>query len=487
MCAAQFEPSVRNRWERWSLALVCVLLAGLSGCAVLPGAGMPFPEEGEGQLDAAEAPVGPGAEPMAQVSQAPPLEESRPEILEPQRPALPPLEPLVVTQLDEAMPLPVLDEEILSLLLSEPVAVVDLLRLLLRETDISLVPDAGIDETFRGELKNVTLRQALDLVLRPFDLDYRVEHDVLRVYRRPLQTRVFELNFVTTRRVANRRVSAGFAEGAASRTEFVLIDDGDFFAELDRAVRPLLSAGGRAHVDRGAGLLQVTDLPERVDAVGQYLDRVVRRAGRQVRIEAHIMDVALADTASAGLDLLALSRSVPALRGIDGSAIQPVLATRAAVDQFLAVLEQQGVVTTLARPTVVTMNNQPVIIRVDTRGLPVEASTGVMRSVGAGGRPLDDATGRSGRSGHAERNPERHHGNRIGAVRGRRSRSGIDRQRDRYAAQGARGRDSRVERLAASGGAGRPGRAGHLDRYGVRRWIPFGSHRSRHPVDADGD
>ena len=384
MCAAQFEPSVRNRWERWSLALVCVLLAGLSGCAVLPGAGMPFPEEGEGQLDAAEAPVGPGAEPMAQVSQAPPLEESRPEILEPQRPALPPLEPLVVTQLDEAMPLPVLDEEILSLLLSEPVAVVDLLRLLLRETDISLVQDAGIDETFRGELKNVTLRQALDLVLRPFDLDYRVEHDVLRVYRRPLQTRVFELNFVTTRRVANRRVSAGFAEGAASRTELVLIDDGDFFAELDRAVRPLLSAGGRAHVDRGAGLLQVTDLPERVDAVGQYLDRVVRRAGRQVRIEAHIMDVALADTASAGLDLLALSRSVPALRGIDGSAIQPVLATRAAVDQFLAVLEQQGVVTTLARPTVVTMNNQPVIIRVDTRGLPVEASTGVMRSVGAG-------------------------------------------------------------------------------------------------------
>jgi len=58
-------------------------------------------------------------------------------------------------------------------------------------------------------------------------------------------------------------------------------------------------------VDRGAGLLQVTDLPERVDAVGQYLDRVARRAGRQIRIEARIIEVALADTASAGLDWLA--------------------------------------------------------------------------------------------------------------------------------------------------------------------------------------
>ena len=289
-----------------------------------------------------------------------------------------------MTQLDEATPLPALDEEILSLLLSESLPVIDLLRLLLRGTEVSLVPDAGIDETFRGELKNVTLRQALDLVLRSLDLDYRVENDVLRVVRRPLQTRVFEVNFVTTRRVATRRVSAGSAEGAASTTEVVSTDDRDFFAELDRAVRPLLSAAGRAHVDRGAGLLQVTDFPERVDAVGRYLDRVVRRAGRQVRIEAHIIDVALADTASVGLDRLALSRSVPALQGVGATAIRPVLATRADVDQFLGVLAQQGEFTTIARPTVVTMNNQPVVIRVDTWRLPVEASTGVVRSAGAG-------------------------------------------------------------------------------------------------------
>ncbi len=149
-------------------------------------------------------------------------------------------------------------------------------------------------------------------------------------------------------------------------------------------MRPLLSAAGRAHVDRGAGLLRVTDLPERVDAVGQYLDRVVRRVGRQVRIEARIIEVALADTVSAGLDWPGLSRSVPALLGIGGTSIRPVLTTRANVDRFLEAIEQQGVVTTLARPTVVTMNNQPVVIRVDTRRVPVDASTGIMRTAGAG-------------------------------------------------------------------------------------------------------
>ena len=329
---------------------------------------MPFPDEVPEQ----EAPAEPSIATVAPPLQTPPSRAPGPVTPGPQPPALPLLEPLVVTQLDEVPPLLALDEQILTLLLSEPLPVTDLLRLLLRETGISVVPDSGIDETFAGELRDVTLRQALDLVLRPLDLDHRVEDGVLRVVRRPLQTRVFEVNFVTTRRIAIRRVSAGSTEGAASRTEVVSRDDRDLFTELEEAVRPLLSAAGRAHLDRGAALLQVTDLPERVDAVGDYLDRVVRRAGRQVRIEARIIEVALVDTTSAGLDWQALSRLTPALRGIDGDSIRPVLKTRADVDRFLEALEQQGSVTTISRPTAVTMNNEPVVIRVDTRHVPVE-------------------------------------------------------------------------------------------------------------------
>ena len=366
------------------VVLSCVLLAGVSGCAMLGGVEMPSPDEVQDPPVADEPAAEPRVQQVAPLPQTRPSRAPDPRLSEPQPPALPPLEPLVVTQLDETTPLPALDEQILSLALLEPLGVIDLLRLLLRETDVSLVPDPGIDETFTGELKNVTLRQALDLVLRPLVLDYRVEDGVLRVVRRPLQTRVFEVNVVTTRRVATRRVLAGSAEGAASPTEVVSIDDRDFFDELERAVRPLLSAAGRAAVNRGAGLLQVTDLPERVDAVGQYLDRVVRRAGRQVRIEAHIIEIVLADAASAGLDWLALSRLAPALLGIGGTSIRPVLPTRADVDQFLAALEQQGAVTTLARPTAVTMNNQPVVIRVDTRRGPVEAPSGIRRPAGAG-------------------------------------------------------------------------------------------------------
>ena len=43
-----------------------------------------------------------------------------------------------------------------------PKPVRELLRVLVGQTDISVVPDPDVEGTFTGELKNVTLRQALD-------------------------------------------------------------------------------------------------------------------------------------------------------------------------------------------------------------------------------------------------------------------------------------------------------------------------------------
>ena len=72
---------------------------------------------------------------------------------------------------------------------------------LVRDTDLSVVPDPDVEGTFVGELKNVTLRQALDLVLRPRDLDYSVQGSFIRVFKRRMETRIFAVDYVATRRV----------------------------------------------------------------------------------------------------------------------------------------------------------------------------------------------------------------------------------------------------------------------------------------------
>jgi len=76
------------------------------------------------------------------------------------------LQPLPLTQLDERALAADLDNRTFTLTFAQPVPVRDLL-LLVRGTSLSIVPDPAIEGTFMGELKNVTVRQALGLICRP--------------------------------------------------------------------------------------------------------------------------------------------------------------------------------------------------------------------------------------------------------------------------------------------------------------------------------
>ena len=75
---------------------------------------------------------------------------------------------------------------------------------------------------------------------------------------------------------------------------------GDVFVELTAGVRALLSPQATFNVDRKAGLLQVSDTPERLDRVAVYLDAVQDRVHRQAQIDVRVLEVTLNDERSRG-------------------------------------------------------------------------------------------------------------------------------------------------------------------------------------------
>src|SRR5205814_5707068 len=83
----------------------------------------------------------------------------------------------------------------------------------------------------------------------------------------------------------------------------------DVFAELTKGVQTLLSDRAMFNVDRKAGLLQVTDFPERLDRVAVYLDTVQDHVHRQVQIDARILEVELNDEKAQTLDWTALAEA----------------------------------------------------------------------------------------------------------------------------------------------------------------------------------
>jgi type II secretory pathway component GspD/PulD (secretin) len=287
-----------------------------------------------------------------------------------QRPGQMPELPL--TQLDERMLAGDLDNRTFTLTFAQPVPVKDLLLLLVRGTNLSLIPDPAISGTFIGELKNVTVRQALGLILRPLGLDYALDGSVVRVFRREPETRIFDLNYIATERVGSSTVAGeGGPRTSASVTSSV---GANVFEDLANGVRTLLTERATFNVDRKAGLLQVTDFPERLDRVAIYLDTVQDRVHRQVQIDARVIEVEPTDAKAPGIDWagVAAKMSGAATADVPVATRQTMNGLRVTdVAKLLGLLGEQGTVTVVANPRLMTLNNEPSIVRTEAMSFSV--------------------------------------------------------------------------------------------------------------------
>lgn len=319
----------------------------------------------------------------------------------------PPLRPLAVTQLDERRQESDLDSpRPVTITLSDPTPISDLLLMLVRDTRLSVVADPDVQGTFRGDLKDVTLRQALEMILQPHGLDYSVQGNLIRVFKRRFETRRFDLNYVVTRRSGLRTLAASNAitpsgapgvnpgrqsGGQGSSAEVTGTDDGDIFSDVSAGVQTLLSPAGRFNMDKKAALLQATDYPDRLDQIQLYLEAVQNRATRQVQIQAKVIEVTLSDEFSAGINWnLVIARAGNAvaltqnITPSSGGTFTAGLSIKD-FDGLLKAFATQGKVNVMASPTVNALNNEPAIMRVGTQDVFFKTTT---QTDGVSGRIL---------------------------------------------------------------------------------------------------
>jgi type II secretory pathway component HofQ len=270
---------------------------------------------------------------------------------------------LPLTQLDDRGLVADLDNRTFSLAFAQPAPIQDVLVLIVRGTSIGIVLDPAIGGWFVGELKNVTVRRALALILRPLGLDYALDGTVVRVFKREPETRIFDLNYIAAERTGPSTVSAGAGPDAVSVSTST---KPDVFGDLANGVRTLLTDHALFNVDRKAGLLQVTDFPERLDRVSVYLEAVQDRLYRQVQIEARVIEVEVNDEKAAGIDWGALAAGLSgAQTTVERARPRPSLTGVRVTDlaTFLDLLATQGKVSVVASPRVLTMNNEPSVVR----------------------------------------------------------------------------------------------------------------------------
>lgn len=137
-------------------------------------------------------------------------------------------------------------------------------------------------------------------------------------------------------------------------------------------------------INREAGLLNLYAVPGIHRSVQRYLAQLHDSAGRQVLIEATVVEVALSDSFETGVDWQLLSKSVNGVSAVQALVGAPLVSAESIgrvvapagmvslvqqgkhgdVGATLSLLEQFGDVRILSRPRIIALNNQSSVLKV---------------------------------------------------------------------------------------------------------------------------
>ncbi|WP_461061678.1 pilus (MSHA type) biogenesis protein MshL [Silanimonas algicola] len=224
-----------------------------------------------------------------------------------------------------------------------------LLWALAEQLGMNLIIDPSVqarDQRASLFLKDVTAREVYDHILAAFDLHGETRGGALIVA--PMQERVFQLDMLNS--TTSLEMSTGGdvfgagssgAGGGGDSLRGTLILDGSVGKENDpnkqitAAIEAILKdeAGGRAATDREAarysldpltGTLFVRARPSQVRAIAGVIERQQRILGRQVLVEAQLIDVQLSDRFQYGVDWNLLRGRVAGIYGDAPIQLDPV-------------------------------------------------------------------------------------------------------------------------------------------------------------------
>ncbi|MBF0186812.1 MAG: pilus (MSHA type) biogenesis protein MshL [Magnetococcales bacterium] len=164
-------------------------------------------------------------------------------------------------------------------------------------------------------------------ILQTADLYGRVEDNVLRVEL--FQESVFDLDFMETNMTTNFSVGGDVLGAATSSNNVIGGMTGSFnvsgqgpavsnpYQKITEIIQPLVTAGGGSyHLNSMTGTLYVKAKPSALKTVSGLINRYKEILGRQILIEARIMEIRLTDQFRAGVDWALLRNSVSASSGL---------------------------------------------------------------------------------------------------------------------------------------------------------------------------
>ena len=277
----------------------------------------------------------------------------------------------------------------------------------------NVVLSPEVDGEISLELKDVSVPLVMDIVRDVYGFEYKITDNIYQVSPAKLKTVIFPVNYLNVKRegssvirVNSGEVAQNYASGTTNNqgnafsnqnrnagsnsnnensfgTEIETRTENDFWKELQSSLQMLVSGSpeSRVMVSPQTSSVIVRAYPSNIRTVAEYLTAIQDVMGRQVLLEARVLEVILGDSFQSGIDwssIAAVNSGNELVFTQNGSQVtnpndNSLLAgvfnvsfNNSNFDMMIDLLETQGLVQVLSSPRISTLNNQKAVIKVGT-------------------------------------------------------------------------------------------------------------------------
>jgi general secretion pathway protein D len=299
------------------------------------------------------------------------------------------------------------------------------MSVIIADTEAEKILSKQMNKTF---LKNLTINEVLDLIIKENNLQYTLQNNVLKISY--LATKTYNIDYIISQRIgtgsANITLSSNTSTSASTGTagtagttggasgsgkassesgiNITSSDEVQFWEILDKELESVLNRpedGYKATIpmiNKNAGLVTVTATNSQIKRLDTYLDDLQKKMQTQVLIDVKMYSVIFSDASSTGIDWsqlyalqnVTLGYDYARTNNIDSTSVTGTnsatskgvlfdgftatnnnpsvfqLSAGGSINEVIKFLKTQGDVYSISNPKILTLNNQPALITAGT-------------------------------------------------------------------------------------------------------------------------
>ena len=258
----------------------------------------------------------------------------------------------------------------------------EVLEAVIHNTRYNLSVERGIDLTRPVTLRlhNVSFEAAMDMIVKK-GAGYTWSFGDNSVFIKEFEERIYHFDYLdiageTEIEVGGDMLASSVEDSGVTGKYQVKstrsAENTDVWSGIHQALQEIKSEQGSVRMNRNAGIIYLTDRPDKIQGMVKFLDALLASLHRQVYIEAKIMEVQLNDTNKYGIDWSNFSirfkdpsGNFPdqfALNVNSGGTI--VLSNESGFSGVIDYLRTQGDVSVISNPHISVMNGKSAILTV---------------------------------------------------------------------------------------------------------------------------